>query len=87
MSPRVCSSKFSALTGTGFAHPKRKLPGMSHSAAGTIRLPTRSRCGNGFSVTRPRAAGVGSPCHTATRAWAYSCATTEKRKIGSSRIS
>src|SRR6187549_220712 len=44
---------FRGSTGTGFAHPNRKLPGSIKQINGTMMVPKRSICGRGFMVRRP----------------------------------
>ena len=56
------------LIGTGFAHPK--------PANSSIKVPIRSRCAVGLSVSRPFILGVSSPKALATKACENSC--TEK---------
>ena len=52
MSRRGCLM-FRGSTGTGLAHPRRKLPGSIKQISGTMMVPNRSICARGFMVRRP----------------------------------
>ena len=59
---------------------------VNQRTAGTITVMIGSMCGNGFMVTRPSVYAVSSPCQSAVRACAYSCATRENSRTGSARM-
>src|ERR1019366_8032061 len=61
--------KFSAVTGTGFAHPIRKNPGKKIISAGKIMVPIRLTWALGSIVKRPSILAVGSPNRLAAQAW------------------
>ncbi len=81
MSRRGLRSRF-GFTGTGLAHAMTGMPVIAPNA-GRMIDPNGSRCGIGFSVSRPAFLAVSSPNQSATTPWLISwrmTATTRQLK-------